>query len=247
MSRYFIEVAYKGTAYAGFQKQENANTIQAEVEKALGIYFRSVFDLTGSSRTDAGVHAHQNYFHFDHTVIEENQLLKAPYHLNAILPEDIVVKRMMVVKDDSHCRFDAAFRRYEYSIYNKKDPFLQDRAYYFPYKLDEDKLNEAAALLLINKNFKTFSKRNTQVHHFECRLMESKWDWETDRLCYRVSGNRFLRGMVRGMVGTMLRVGTGKMSIDQFKKAVDSGDCKQADFAVPPQGLVLLEVKYPQL
>src|SRR5690349_15542010 len=151
MSRYFIEVGYNGEGFAGFQKQHNANTIQAEVEKALGTYFRSVFDLTGSSRTDAGVHARQNFFHFDTDAITAGELLtKAAYHLNAILPSSIVVRSITLMPPEAHCRFDAVSRTYEYSIYTEKDPFLADRAYFYPYKLDIDLLQEAAREVMLH-------------------------------------------------------------------------------------------------
>ena len=149
MARYFIEVAYKGTAYAGFQIQQNANTIQAEVENALHIYYRHTFELTGSSRTDAGVHSQQNYFHFDTDIVIDNKIAeKALYHINAILPQDIVVKSLQHVAENAHCRFDAISRTYQYSIYQFKNPFIDDAAFYFPYSLNIDMLNEAAAMLL---------------------------------------------------------------------------------------------------
>jgi tRNA pseudouridine38-40 synthase len=247
MARFFLEVAYKGTAYAGFQKQHNANTIQQEVEKALNIYFRDDFDLTGSSRTDAGVHARQNYFHFDHAEINEKQMKSSVYHLNAILPKDIVVKSIRKAEDNGHARFDAIERRYEYTVYSEKDPFMEDRGYYYPYPLDIQQLNEAAEMIIRTIDFETFCKKNTQVQHFECRITGSIWEQKGAVLRYKVSGNRFLRGMVRGLTGTMLRVGSGKMSLEEFEKVIKSGDPTRADFSVPPQGLCLMEVKYQQM
>jgi tRNA pseudouridine38-40 synthase len=245
MPRYFIEVTYKGTAYSGFQFQKNANTIQSEVEKALEIYFRQLFSLTGSSRTDAGVHALQNFFHFDLVDPELNiEIQRTLYHLNAILPRDIVVKNIYQVEDNAHCRFDAVSREYEYVLYKDKNPFLQDRAYYFPYQLDFDDLNRAAALLRTHKDFTSFSKRNTQVNNFICDIKRSEWVFEKGLLTYNVRGNRFLRGMVKGLVGTMLRVGTRKISLDQFNAIVLSKDCSLADFSVPPHALFLVQVLY---
>ena len=205
MPRFFIEVAYKGTNYAGFQKQDNANTIQAEVEKALKIYFREDFDLTGSSRTDAGVHARQNYFHFDTQqvpILEDYS--KISYHLNAILPADIVVHSLLPVKEDAHCRFDALSRTYQYTIYQKKDPFMQDTAYHYPYKLDFGILSLCASELFNHTDFEAFSKRNTQVYTYMCTILFSEWSFNNNCIQYNVSANRFLRGMVKGMVGTML-------------------------------------------
>jgi tRNA pseudouridine38-40 synthase len=247
MPRYFIEVSYKGTSYAGFQVQHNANTVQAEVEKAMQIYFRSPFVLTCSSRTDAGVHALQNFFHFDWDNIQDEKTLhKAVYHINAILPDDIVIKKIFIVHDDAHCRFDALSREYRYTIYQEKDPFLQDRAYYFPYQLDFDLLQRAADNILGHKHFETFSKRNTQVKTFVCDMYESKWQMQSNVIRYSVKANRFLRGMVRGLVGTMLKVGTGKMSVNEFHEVILSADPAQADFSVPPQGLMLMKVDFPE-
>ncbi len=243
MPRYFIEVAYKGTNYSGFQIQQNANSIQAEVEKALKIFYKEEYILTGSSRTDAGVHAVQNFFHFDApSAIEDGS-----YHLNAILPADIVVKRIFQVQPDSHCRFDALSREYTYYIYNNKDPFFQDRAYFFPYTLNIEAMQLAAAALMQHHDFAAFSKRNTQVKTSLCNIISSNWLQQANTLCYNVNSNRFLRGMVRGMVGTMLKVGTNKLSIDGFIEIIGGKDCTKADFSVPPQGLFLKKVNYPSL
>ncbi|MEP6713541.1 MAG: tRNA pseudouridine synthase A, partial [Ferruginibacter sp.] len=207
MPRYFIEVSYKGTNYAGFQIQQNANTIQAEVEKALYIYYRSVFNLTGSSRTDAGVHAKQNFFHFDTTIINNtDSLIKSVYHLNAILPDDIVIKSIFPVTDTAHCRFDAEFRSYSYTIFPLKDPFLRERGYYYPYALNINRLGEAAGLLFNYQDFGSFAKKNHQAHTNHCTIITSEWIRKEGSLIYNVTANRFLRGMVRGLVGTMLRV-----------------------------------------
>lgn len=247
MSRYFIQLAYKGTAFAGFQVQENANSIQAEVEKALAVFFKKPFTLTGSSRTDAGVHALENYFHFDAGGLPPaGQLNRIVYNLNAILPRDIVIKNFFEVPAEAHCRFDALKREYRYQVYRVKDPFLADRAYYFPYSLAIDQMQAAAALLPEYRDFSSFSKRNTQVKTFECSICRSEWYAEGSCLVYHVEANRFLRGMVRGLVGTMLRVGTGKLSLEGFRQVIESRDCTRADFSVPPQGLFLVKVHYPE-
>lgn len=246
MPRYFIRIAYKGTNYAGFQVQANANSIQAEVEKALKIFFKTGFELTCSSRTDAGVHARCNYFHFDSaTLFQPHQLERSVYNLNAILPRDIVIKAIEQVPGDMHSRFDALSREYEYCIYQSKDPFLTESAFYYPYKIDLDRLNEAAALVKQYTDFTSFSKRNTQVKTFNCNIINSQWVTRNNTIVYQVEANRFLRGMVRGLVGTMLRVGTGRIEIDNFKNIIESKDCSKADFSVPPQGLFLLNVNYP--
>lgn len=245
MARYFIEVAYKGTMYAGFQVQQNANTIQAEIEKALLIYFRKTFTLTGSSRTDAGVHAIQNFFHFDTDIVfTDAETEKATYHLNAILPLDIAVKNIKPVAENAHCRFDATARLYRYCVHQHKDPFLQDDSYYYPYPLNIDALKEAAMLLFDYTDFESFAKKNTQVFTYNCTIFLSEWKMENNLLVYHVSGNRFLRGMVRGLVGTMLLVGKGKFSVADFKMILESKDSSKTDFSAPAKGLVLVEVKY---
>lgn len=239
MPRYFLEVAYKGTGYSGFQLQENANTIQAELERAFAVLQREPVRMTGSSRTDAGVHALQNFFHFDFGGEIHSQFV---YKMNAILPGDVVVKRLVKVADAAHCRFDALSRTYRYYIYRYKDPFLEDRAYYFPYKLDLEKMQAAAEVLGDYEDFTSFSKRNTQVRTFRCRIMESYWEREGDRLVYVVKADRFLRGMVRALTATMLRVGRGRLGLEEFRAIIEAKDCTRASFAVPAHGLFLVNV-----
>jgi len=263
MPRYFLEVSYKGTIYSGFQLQENANTVQAEVERAVEILQKKKIPLTGSSRTDAGVHALQNFFHFD-----TNSPLHSPelaegwrragdeaggedgeahfvYKMNAILPGDIVVKQLLPVPVNAHCRFDAISRAYNYYIYRQKDPFLKERAFFFPYKLDVQKLQQAAVILKDYQDFTSFSKRNTQAKTFTCEILQSEWLLENDCLVYHVKANRFLRGMVRALTATMLKIGRGRLSIDDFRKVIEARDCTKASFAVPAQGLFLQSVEYP--
>lgn len=243
MPRYFLELGYKGTAYHGFQVQENAVTIQSEVEKALKVLFRTDFELTGSSRTDAGVHALQNYFHFD-TPLQLTD--RHVYNLNAILPADIAVHSIREVAPDAHCRFDAVGREYHYYLYTTKDPFMQDRGWHYPYHLDLQLLNEAATLLKQHTDFTSFAKRNAQVFTHNCTILESCWEMpEPNRLRYTVRANRFLRGMVRGLVGTMVKVGRGIISLNEFENILLAKDCTRADFTTPPQGLFLVRVIYP--
>lgn len=242
MTRYFLEVAYKGTNYSGFQIQDNAPSIQHRVEKALEIFLRQRLTLTSSSRTDAGVHAFQNFFHFDYEgVIDRRQL----YNINAILPADIVLKDVRPVAPEAHCRFDALSREYRYYLYGRKNPFLDDRAWFYPYTLDREKLAAAAALLMEYQDFTAFSKRNTQVKTFNCTLFESAWGEGENGLVYTVKANRFLRGMVRGLVGTMLHVGRGKLSIEEFAGILRQKDNRLADFSAPGHGLFLYQVCFP--
>lgn len=243
MQRYFIEVAYKGTNYSGFQIQDNANSIQAEVEKALKIFFKKDFPLTGSSRTDAGVHAFQNYFHFD-AFEKLNFETDFTYILYALLPKYIVIKKIFPVKGIAHCRFDAVSREYQYFIYQKKNPFVLDTAFYFPYNLDLKKLNEAAAEILRHTDFQSFSKKNTQAKTSICKIEKSVWFWDNDLLVYNVVANRFLRGMVKGLVGTMLKCGTCKLSVDKFVEIIKNKDLSKVIFSPPSHGLFLKSVVY---
>ena len=243
MLRYFIEVAYLGTRYSGFQSQHNAVSIQSTVESAMQTVFKTEFKLTCSSRTDTGVHAIQNFFHFD-SEVELN--LKHLYNLNAVLPRDIVVKDIVLKEAESHARFSATHREYKYYITRNRNPFLTETAWFYPYNLDIDLLQQAAGILMEYEDFTSFSKRNTQVKTFICNLIVSKWYYEKDCLVYNVKANRFLRGMVRGLVGTMLQVGKGLISLEDFRKIIEAKDCTKANFSTPPTGLFLVEVTYPE-
>jgi tRNA pseudouridine38-40 synthase len=240
--RYFLEVSYRGTNYSGFQSQKNANTIQTEVEKAFKVLLKEELQLTGSSRTDAEVHALQNYFHFDTKNKLSSQLL---YNLNAILPRDIAARNLHKVKDEAHCRFDAISREYKYSIYQKKNPFLEDNAYYYPYTLDLGLIQKVATIIKEYSDFTSFSKRNTQVKSFTCDVQESYWTIEGECFVYHVKANRFLRGMVRALVATMLKFGRNKSNLDTFRTIIESRDCTLADFSAPPNGLFLVHVAFP--
>ena len=241
MARYFLEVAYIGSNYSGFQIQKNANSIQAEIEKAMEIFFHQRFLLTGSSRTDAGVHAKQNFFHFDSEISIQNEQL---YNLNSILPNDIVLKNIFPVPNQAHSRFDAVSREYNYIVYQTKDPFLHNYGWHYPYPLDMDLLQEAASLIVGQQDFSSFSKKNTQVKNFVCIVHKSQWVSKNNKLVYIVNANRFLRGMVKGLVSTMLLVGRKKISIENFKEIIHSQDCRKANFSAPSQGLFLMEVNY---
>jgi tRNA pseudouridine38-40 synthase len=241
MPRYFLEVLYRGTNYSGFQSQKNANSIQEEIEKAFEVLHREKVTMTGSSRTDAGVHALQNFFHFDF----ENPINpQSVYKLNAILPADIVIKSITPGAADAHARFDAVTREYKYFIYQKKDPFLADRAFYYPYKISMDMLEAAATIVMEYQDFTSFSKRNTQVKTFICKVHRSQWIYENGCLVYNIAANRFLRGMVRALTATMVKVGRGTIDLEQFRRIIESKDCTQASFAVPPQGLFLVAVNF---
>lgn len=241
--RYFLEVAYHGKEYAGFQVQLNALTVQEEVEKALAVFCKIPIPLTGSSRTDAGVHARQNYFHFD-TDLELGP--KQLYNLNAILPKSIAALSLRKMPEEAHCRFDASGRLYKYYLYASKNPFYNDRAWFYPFPLQIDRLQEVASVLLGKHDFTSFSKRNTQVRTMDCTLSKSSWAYEGNLLVYTVQGNRFLRGMVRGLVATMLQAGRGKLTADAFSRIMAAQDCSKADFSAPAHGLFLEQVLFPE-
>lgn len=243
MQRYFLELAYKGTAYSGFQIQDTGVTIQLALTDALQTICRQDFQLTGSSRTDAGVHAEQNYFHFDTDIAFTDKMV---YNLNAVLSKDIAVKQVRRVKDDSHCRFDATSRSYRYRIHQYKDPFLTDTVWLYPFKIDRALLDEAAAIIMEYTDFTSFSKRNTQVNNFNCKIEMSQWVERDGQLIYEVRSNRFLRGMIRGLVATMLKVARGSISISDFKSILEAKDCSKADFSAPAHGLCLIQVAFPE-
>ena len=237
-----MEVSYKGTNYAGFQVQHNANTIQGEIERVLAVIFRSHVGLTGSSRTDAGVHALQNFFHFD---VDTEFNPGVIYNINALLPKDIVVKSIFPVSDSAHCRYLAEAREYKYYISLVKNPFINDTAWYYPYSTDINLLRQVSGILYNHTDFTAFSKRNTQVLTHDCTILKSEWNRENNMLTYTVKANRFLRGMVRGIVGTMLLAGRKKISIADFEDILKLKDCRKANFATPAHGLFLVKVYYP--
>ena len=241
--RYFVELAYRGTNFNGFQIQPNGITVEGELEKALSIVLRQPIDVTGSSRTDTGVHALQQFVHFevDFQVVE---LVQLKYRLNKMLGKDIQTKAIFEVAQDKHARFDAVSRKYEYRIIQEKDIFLQSLAYFYHGKTDIDKMNEAAKLLLVHADFQCFSKVNTEVNHFECTIEEAYWQQRQNQLIFTIKANRFLRGMVRAVVGTLLEVGEGKISLTDFQAVLDSKNRSKAGRAVPPEGLFLVEVNY---
>jgi tRNA pseudouridine38-40 synthase len=242
--RYFIECSYRGTNYCGWQIQENANTVQAEIEKALSILLKNPTSIMGSSRTDAGVHAMHQVAHFDveHEIVNLENLT---YRLNKILPFDLAIKRIFPVKEDYHSRFEATSRKYEYRISKFKDPFQKGLYYEFNQELNIDLMNEACQKLFQYIDFECFSKIKTEVNTFDCTIMEAYWRVENNgMLVFYIKANRFLRGMVRAIVGTLLEVGAGQLSGEDFEQIILSKNRKKAGRAVPAEGLFLMEVNY---
>lgn len=243
MARYFLEVSYDGTAFHGSQLQGELPTVQLAINTALSTLLRTTIETFGASRTDEGVHALSNYYHFDTGLPLHEQTL---YKLNAILPATVAVKRILTAGDEVNARFAATSRQYRYRIYTRKDPFRFNRGLYYPFKIDIDTLKETATVLKEYTNFETFSKRNTQSKTFLCTIMQSYWEEKDQELHYIVEANRFLRGMVRGLVGTQLQVARGKMNIVEFRAIIEARDCTKADFSVGGHGLYLEAVNYPE-
>ena len=242
MNRYFLELCYDGATFGGFQIQNNVDTIQGAVQAAMKTLYRADIELTGASRTDAGVHALQNFFHFD-TDLPISQ--KNVYNLNAILPNTIVIKAIYQVPAEAHARFDATTRSYIYKMHTQKDPFLEGRSWYYPFPLDINKLQEATQTLLSFTNYESFSKKNTSVNTFECSVSKAFWQVEGTHLYFHISANRFLRGMIRGLVGTLLQVGRGQISLEQWLDIVAAHNEQRVDFSTPAYGLYLSAIEYP--
>ncbi|MTI41612.1 tRNA pseudouridine(38-40) synthase TruA [Fulvivirga lutimaris] len=243
--KYLFEIAYKGTNYHGWQRQKNAMTVQQMVEEAFSKIMRTEISILGSGRTDTGVHCEQQFFHIE-TESEIPDADRLLFKINNYLPEDIAIKNAALVSDNAHARFSAFSRSYEYRMTLVKDPFNAPLRYFFNRPLDIKTMNEAAALLIGKQDFECFSRVKTEVNNFFCDITEAKWVLEGDNLTFYISANRFLRGMVRAIVGTLLKVGLGKITVNQFQEIIDSKDRKNAGAAAPAQGLFLTKVVYPQ-
>jgi tRNA pseudouridine38-40 synthase len=247
MARFFIEVGYNGTDLCGFQIQDGQETVQSVVSAALQTVIKEPIALTGSSRTDAGVHAKQNFFHFD---TEQTITPKHIYSLNAILPPTVVIHHIYAVAPQAHARFDALSRTYTYTVTTKKDPFLIDKAWHFPFPVLLETLQAMALELINHQDFEAFSKKNAGNKTNICAIEISSWQTISPSIfTYTVKSNRFLRGMVRGLVGTMLRIARQSPSkveaVEAFKSVILSKDPSLCDFCTPAKGLVLETVAYP--
>ncbi|RRJ92673.1 tRNA pseudouridine(38-40) synthase TruA [Paenimyroides tangerinum] len=243
--RYFIEFAYKGTNYHGWQIQPEAISVQEVLTKATNLILKDTFELVGAGRTDAGVHASQMYAHFD-TEVDFN-FEDAVRKVNSYLPEDIAVFRIFPVSADAHTRFDATARTYEYHIHLKKNVFSKDLSWYHFRKLNIDKMNEAAKILLEYEDFECFSKTHTDVFTFNCTITEAHWQLNNDNLVFTISANRFLRNMVRAIVGTLINIGLEKIEVQEMRTIIESKNRGKAGFSVPAHGLYLTKVSYPYI
>ena len=241
--RYFMDISYKGTNFSGWQIQPNGVTLQEEIEKALSTILKAEVSIVGSGRTDAGVHATQQIAHFD---AEEFDHSKLAQKLNSFLNEDISINGIVPVKADVSARFEASSRTYHYHLHQAKNPFKTGYSYYFKPQLDVGQINKACEIIGSWQNFECFSKVHTEVNHFNCEIFHAEWQQNGSEHRFVISANRFLRGMVRAIVGTLIDVGLGKTSLDDFKAILESNDRSKAGRAVPAEGLYLQEVIYPK-
>lgn len=243
--RYFIKFAYNGKNYFGYQIQPNAVSVQETLEKALSLILKQPIEIVGAGRTDSGVHAKEMYAHFDYeSELDVPVLIKK---LNSFLPQDIVIYNFIPVHDEAHARFDATQRTYEYYLHTFKDPFINEGSWYFFRQLDIDKMNAACQILFEYIDFECFSKVNTDVHTFNCKIYKAHWQQKGNQMIFTISADRFLRNMVRAIVGTMVDVGLGKISLDDFRNIIESKNRSKAGFSVPAHGLYLVKVEYPYI
>ncbi len=242
MIRYFIKLAYNGTNYHGWQVQKNASSVQGEINKALSTILRTEILIAGAGRTDTGVHAKEMFAHFDCDVNFDCK--KLVYKLNKFLPEDISCFDVYQVKPDAHVRFDATARTYEYWVNQYKNPFLNNASFYFPYQLDVEKMNVAAKILLEHTDFSCFSKSNTDTFTNNCDITFAKWELKEEKLIFTITANRFLRNMVRAIVGTLLDVGQSRLALNDIQKILDSKNRSEAGQSVPAHGLYLIKVAF---
>lgn len=245
--RYFIRLAYNGLTYCGWQIQPNGASVQQLVDNGLSAIIGFKGSVTGCGRTDAGVSAGNYFAHFDHEeAFSDESLFQIAFRLNRFLPQDIVIFEIKSVLPGAHARFSALWREYEYLIIRQKDPFNFHNSYFLHGDLDIEKMNTCAKFLLGRHDFQCFSKVNTQVNNYLCEIKNATWIEKDHKLKFTIRADRFLRNMVRAIVGTMLDVGRGKISIEEFQKIIDSHDRGKAGYSVPAKGLTLTGVGYPE-
>ncbi len=243
--RYFILFTYKGTHYHGWQEQPKAVSVQQVLTKAMCMILKENISLVAAGRTDAGVHAKQMYAHFDsvQTLDTENLTVK----LNSFLPFDIAIYRIFKTSDTAHARFDATSRTYTYYITQQKNPFLKDTHWYFNQVLDIEIMNQACEILKEYTNFQCFSKVHTDVKTFNCKIYQAYWKQHDYQLVFTITADRFLRNMVRAIVGTLINIGLHKQSLASFRTIIENRNRSNAGFSVPAHGLFLVEINYPYI
>jgi tRNA pseudouridine38-40 synthase len=246
--RYFIELSYDGAAYCGWQRQPDAPTVQQALEKGLSTLLRQDIEVVGAGRTDTGVNASYYVAHFDceNGVKDCAQLV---YKLNLILPQDIAVKRVREVTPEAHARFDAVEREYTYYISQRKNPFRRYSAWQYYVPLDVERMNEAAATLLDYDDFTSFAKLNSNNKTNICRVVKAEWrraEWDEDLLIFTIRADRFLRNMIRAIVGTLVDVGRGRYTVEEFRDILHSRDLSRSSAGAPAVGLFLSDVEYSE-
>jgi len=240
--RYFIKFSYNGTNYHGWQYQPNALSVQETLSKALSIILNSDINLMGAGRTDTGVHAKEMFAHFDIEKLIDSQ--NTIHKLNSYLPKDISIYDIILVHEDAHARFDAIKRTYEYRINIFKDVFAENLSWYYPKELDIHSMNHASVILLQHNDFECFSKVNTDVNTFNCKIFEAHWKKENNNLIFTISADRFLRNMVRAIVGTLIKVGLHLITLEDFNTIIENKNRSKAGFSVPAHGLYLTKIEY---
>lgn len=243
--RYFIKFSYNGSSYHGWQVQPNAISVQRTLTIAIETILKSKIELVGAGRTDTGVHASEMFAHFD--FVEAINIENTVHKLNSFLPDDIAICEIFKVSNDTHARFSAKKRTYEYHIHQKKDVFKNNQSWFLQKEIDLILMNNASKILLEHTNFQSFSKVNTDVNTFDCKIFEAKWSKHNNEIVFEICADRFLRNMVRSIVGTMINVGLKKISIDDFRQIILDKDRKKAGFSVPAHGLFLTKIEYPSI
>ncbi|MDX9696279.1 MAG: tRNA pseudouridine(38-40) synthase TruA [Bacteroidales bacterium] len=243
--RYFIQLSYLGTNYCGWQIQPNEPTVQEVLNTAFSTILQEKIEITGAGRTDTGVHASYYIAHFDsqNAFLQNDQ--KVLLKINGFLPIDIAVQKIIQVLPDAHARFNATSRTYNYFIHQQKDPFIVDTSWFLPYKLDIQKMNDACNLLLQFTDFTSFSKLHTDVKTNNCKIFSAQWMQDDYKLIFSIKADRFLRNMVRAIVGTMIDVGRGKINLEDFVQIIESKNRSEAGMSVPAHGLFLVDIEYP--
>jgi len=243
--RYFIELSYEGASYHGWQIQSNAVTVQKVLTDCVANFLRSEdLQITGCGRTDTGVHANQFFAHFD--LESDIDTEKATYSLNNMLPKDIAIRKIFRVEDNLHARFSAVSRTYNYHIHYSKNPFIREYSYQVYLKLDIAKMNEACELLYSYTDFTSFSKMHTDTRTNNCKIMHAEWELSANGIVFKIKADRFLRNMVRALVGTMLDIGSGKISVNDLNEILESRNRGNAGRSVPGHGLFLNSIQYKE-
>jgi len=247
LQRYFIRLAYNGARYHGWQIQENARSVQHEITRAFEIIWKAEISLVGCGRTDTGVHAKDYYAHFE---LEESKsafdLDEMAFRLNRYLDDDLVIIKIFPVPSDLHARFSAISRTYKYYVHTRKDPFLLDFSWFVPHPVDMDRMNDGCKLIVQTRDFTSFSKLHSTAKTNICRVTHAEWNQQGHQLVFTITADRFLRNMVRAIVGTLMELGQGKISKEELKKIIDGKDRALAGESVPAKGLFLTEIRYPE-